>query len=71
MLISGFKILVVKTDNGHKFLGYFEKYLKDKNITQYFSYPRTPKSNAYVERFNRTIQEEFVESNMKLIYGRI
>lgn len=66
--VAPFKISSVKTDNGHEFLGHFEKYLKDKDITQYFSYPRTPKSNAYVERFNRTIQEEFVEPNMDLIY---
>jgi len=65
--VSPFKIAQVKTDNGHEFLGHFEQYLKDSGITQYFSYPRTPKSNAYVERFNRTIQEEFVVPNMDRI----
>jgi len=66
--VAPFRISSVKTDNGHEFLGHFEKYLEDKGITQYFSYPRTPKSNAFVERFNRTIQEEFVEPNIDLIY---
>lgn len=64
--VAPFKIVNVKTDNGHEFLGYFEGYLKTMGITQYFSYPRTPKSNAFVERFNRTIQEEFIEANMEL-----
>jgi len=67
--VSPFKITGVKTDNGHEFLGHFGQHLRDKGITQYFSYPRTPKSNAYIERFNRTIQEEFVSPNMDLIHN--
>ena len=58
-----FKITSVKTDNGLEFLGEFDNYL----TKHFFSYPRCPKSNAYVERFNRTIQEEFVEANLDCI----
>ncbi len=29
-----------------------------KNLTYYWIYPRSPKMNAYNERFNRTIQEQ-------------
>ena len=64
---SPFPINSVKTDNGSEFMGEFDKYLNQRTITHYFTYPHTPKSNGYVERFNRTIQEEFVEYNLHLI----
>ena len=65
--VAPFKIATVKTDNGLEFEGLFDGYLKQNNITHYFSYPRTPKSNAFVERFNRSIQEEFVDRNITTI----
>ncbi|MDR3253420.1 MAG: integrase core domain-containing protein [Endomicrobium sp.] len=33
----------------------------------YWNYPRRPKSNAYIERFNRTIKEQFVYKNERCI----
>ncbi len=60
-----FSILTVKTDNGLEFLGEFDSYLAKQGITHYFSFPRTPKSNAYIERFNRSIQEEFIDNNLE------
>ena len=63
---ANFKIRAIKTDNGMEFLGDFDAYLNRRSIVHYFSYPRTPKSNAYIERFNRTIQEEFVDAHLDL-----
>jgi hypothetical protein len=40
--------------------GYASDYLKENNLTHFWNYPRSPKSNAYIERFNRTIKEQFV-----------
>lgn len=54
------QIRVVQTDNGSEFLGEFHGHLEDNNITHQFSYPRTPQINGYVERFNRTLKEEFL-----------
>ena len=65
--VAPFEIKAVKTDNGLEFERYFDSYLKENNISHFFSYPRTPKSNAFVERFNRTIQEEFVDRNIDCI----
>lgn len=62
--IVPFVIKSVKTDNGLEFLGEFDDYLKKWRVSHYFSYPRTPKANAFVERFNRTLQEEFVEYHL-------
>jgi transposase len=56
----------VQTDNGSEYQGLFEQYLKDQDIKQMFIYPRCPKINAYVERANRTLQEEFINWNIHL-----
>lgn len=58
--VAPFPIRRVQTDNGSEFHQHFRGYLEDQNIPQFFNYPRKPKSNAYIERFNRTIQEQYV-----------
>lgn len=58
-LLSG-KIENVQTDNGSEFLKYFDKACHTLNINHYFSRNHTPKDNAVLERFNRTLQEEFM-----------
>lgn len=52
---------------GTEFLGDFDEYLKSRSIPHYFSYPRCPKINGCVERYNRTLKEEFVENNYDVI----
>lgn len=54
-------IHTVQTDNGSEFLGVFDQYLEHHHIAHLFSYPRSPKVNGFVERFNRTLQEECIE----------
>lgn len=64
-----YPIRIVQTDNGSEFLGNFHQYLEDNTkIAHIFIYPRSPKVNAYIERFNRTIQEEFLERNDEIYY---
>lgn len=48
-------------DNGSEFMKDFEKACHDLKLPQWYSRPYTPKDNPVLERFNRTIQEEFVE----------
>ncbi len=67
MLIAPFKITTVQTDNGLEFLGAFEAYLKRVGIKHIFIYPRCPRINGVVERFNRSLQEEFLDQNLYLI----
>lgn len=55
------KIHTIQTDNGSEFLGDFHLYLEEQQIDHKFIYPRSPKINGVVERFNRTVQEEFIE----------
>lgn len=60
----------VQTDNGSEFLGIFEEYLSGNNIKHYFIYPRCPRINGVVERYQRSLQEEFVNSNVYLIHDQ-
>lgn len=56
-----YPLRAIQTDNGSEFLKEFQLYLEAKQIKHEFIYPRSPKINGVVERFNRTIQEEFIE----------
>ena len=48
-------------DNGTEFQGEFKNACQKLGITQYYSRVHTPKDNAVNERFNRTLQEEFIQ----------
>jgi len=65
--VAPFKITHVQTDNGCEFLHRFHDYLNSKNIIHFFNYPRRPTQNAYIERFNRTIQEEFSDYHLNTL----
>jgi transposase InsO family protein len=55
------EIINLHHDNGSEFQKDFEKACRELSLPQWYSRVRTPKDNAVLERFNRTIQEEFVE----------
>jgi len=57
----------VQTDNGMEFLGEFDDYLKSQNIPHLFTYPRCPRINGCIERYNRTLREEFLNHYIFLI----
>lgn len=48
-------------DNGSENLKNLTQYLNENYINQYFSRPRTPKDNPYVERMIGTIEREFIQ----------
>ena len=57
--VAPFKITRVQTDNGHEFLKHFTQACQEQGLIHYFNYPHHPQSNGHLERFNRTIQEQF------------
>lgn len=59
-----------QSDNGAENLGEFDEQLKKDRIPHFFSYPRCPKINTYIERYNRTVQEEFIDNNMDIIHDK-
>ena len=63
-----FAIEAVLTDNGSEFQRHFAAALADRLFTHWHTFPKTPKMNAHCERFNRTIQEEFVDYHYDLLF---
>lgn len=61
----------IQTDNGSEFLGEFKILLEKAKIQQLWNYPHSPKMNAYVERMNRTTQEEFIYKHQYLLRDNI
>lgn len=66
-LVYPFTIHTVQTDNGLEFQKEFEAYLTKRKIKHLFTYPRCPRINGVVERFNRTLREDFLNLNLHLI----
>lgn len=57
------QVSVLHTDNGSEFDGQFAEVVKELNIARVYSRPHTPKDNPVNERFNRTIQEEWLDGS--------
>lgn len=66
--IQAYPVRTVQTDNGSEFLGVFDDYLQEKGIVHQWIYPRSPRINGVVERFNRTLQEECLYRMDELVY---
>jgi len=62
--IFPYPIVFVLTDNGSEFKKHFNEELKRMYLVHFHTYPKTPKMNAHVERFNRTIQEEYIDYHL-------
>lgn len=56
----------IQTDNGSEFALHFESACRNPNLIHYHTYPKSPKLNAHIERFNRTLNEEFFVQNKYL-----
>jgi transposase InsO family protein len=59
-LLVGDELTHIHTDNGSEFHLHFEKAIADLQLQHWWSRVKTPKDNAICERFNRTLQEEFI-----------
>ena len=62
-----YPVTFVLTDNGSEFKKHFTEDLLALQITHYHTRPKTPKMNAHIERFNRTLQEEFLNYHKGLL----
>ena len=67
--MAPFAVRNVQTDNGSEFAMHFHDRCSQVGLTHFFNFPsgrtfsvnpKHPQSNGYLERFNRTIQEQFV-----------
>lgn len=64
-------ITQIQTDNGSEFLDLFHDYCIKNSINHYFIYPRSPKMNIYIERFNRTLSDEFIRWNKQPMVDKL
>jgi transposase InsO family protein len=62
LLVDG-QISLILSDNGSEFAKYFDEACRKLKITHIYTRVKTPKDNAVDERFNRTIQEEFLQTD--------
>ncbi len=61
----------LQTDNGSEFGLHFSKAVDEYRLTHFHTYPRSPKMNSNVERFNRSIDEEFLRSHRALLRDNV
>jgi putative transposase len=66
--IAPFQIKHIQTDNGKEFHKYFDQYLKPQRIIHFWNYPKSPKMNSFIERFNGVIQRQYVGWHLGEIY---
>ncbi|HOK55784.1 MAG TPA: integrase core domain-containing protein [bacterium] len=58
---SSINFKYLQMDNGSEFSRYFHQACKNLNLEHYFSRVRTPEDNPEIERYNRTLEEEFLQ----------
>lgn len=63
--VAPFPVSAIQTDNGAEFHKYFKDYAEKHEIKHFWSYPHHPQSNAYIERFNGLIQDQFVSWHLQ------
>lgn len=59
--VAPFVVKRIQTDNGSEFYKLFHQACIDLGLIHFWNYPKRPTMNAKIERYNRTIQEEFVD----------
>ena len=65
--VAPLQLTHIQTDNGSEFANHFDIYLKKNNIVHFHTYPRCPKMNTEIERFNRTLSDAFIKHNRNLL----
>jgi len=56
-----FPLQYVLTDNGSEFKKHFDVELRQLHKQHWHTYPKQPKMNSHDERFNRSLQEEYID----------
>ncbi len=59
--LSENKLSVIHSDNGSEFAKHFSDTCEQLSIQQIFSRPHTPKDNPCLEKFNHTVQREWLD----------
>lgn len=65
--VAPLSVTHVQTDNGSEFADHFDVLLNQEGIVHFHSYPRCPKMQSEIERFNRTLSEAFISTHRHLL----
>lgn len=65
--VCPFPITELQTDNGSEFAFRFEEACAKLHLTHFHTYPRSPRMNGTIERFNRTLSEDFIAQHRALL----
>ena len=65
LILSNGTVSLIHSDNGSEFDGLFKQACEKLRISQVYSRAYTPKDNALLERFNRTVQEEWLQFSVQ------
>ena len=65
--VAPFTVRHLHTDNGSEFHKDFDQAVNKESLVHFWNYPRNPKGNAHIERFNRTIQDEFLSWRREML----
>lgn len=65
--VAPLKVTHVQTDNGSEFAQHFDLLLAKEGIVHFHSYPRCPKMQSEIERFNRTLSDAFIKTHRHLL----
>ena len=64
------RVMIWQSDNGSENLGEFDQQLENDNIPHLFIYPHCPQIDTFIERYNRTVQEEFIDYHEDSIHDK-
>ncbi|MDP2734940.1 MAG: DDE-type integrase/transposase/recombinase, partial [bacterium] len=64
-----FKVRHIQTDNGSEFMKEFREAAEAASLIHFFNWVKQPKYQGWVERFNRTIQESFLDWHRASLAG--
>ncbi len=65
--VSPISLTHIQTDNGSEFTKHFELLLEKDRIIHFHTYPRSPKMDSEIERFNRTLSDAFIKRNRLIL----
>lgn len=65
--VAPFSITEIQTDNGSEFAHLFRDACATLHLTHYHTYPHSPKMNAHIERFNRTLSEDCIARHRSVL----
>lgn len=57
----------IHTDNGSEFKALFDAAVTELKLLHLWSLPKTPRVHGQVERFNKTVQEEFINYHLDIV----